>query len=154
MKVIFLDIDGVLNSVAYNRMRSMEDGFIDKTRLPILKEIVDATGALVVLSSTWKRHWEKEYLDCDFIGRQLIETFFLGDIEIYDKTPNKSTRADEIRAWLSEHDDVESFVILDDIFFGWGELAYNLVRTDERIGRGLENVHKIKAIEILNRVKR
>ncbi len=150
MKVIFLDIDGVLNSWLYQRQRGADDGIIDKTRLPLLKEIVDETGAKIVLSSTWKRHWEREVYKCDFIGRELTENFLLADIEIYDKTPNMGARADEIRAWLNEHEAIESFVILDDIVFGWGELEGNLVRTNERIGRGLEDVHKRKAIEILN----
>lgn len=52
MKVIFLDIDGVLNSRAYDRKRNWnEKTDIDETRLPFIKEIVDATGAKIVLSS-------------------------------------------------------------------------------------------------------
>lgn len=150
MKVIFLDIDGVLNSWLYQRQRGTDDGNIDKTRLPLLKEIVDVTGAKIILSSTWRMHWEKDIYKCDFIGKELSETFALADIEIYGKTPIKGARADEIKAWLDEHDDIESFVILDDIVFGWGELQANLIRTNERIGRGLEEVHKRRAIEILN----
>lgn len=150
MKVIFLDIDGVLNSYAYDRIRSMDDGIIDKTRLPILKEIVDATAAVVVLSSTWKRHWNKDICKCSFIGKELIEAFALADIEIYDKTPDFGSRKDEINEWIKNNGDVEKFVILDDIVFGWDELSDHVVRTDARIGRGLEEHHKKAAIAILN----
>lgn len=42
MKIIFLDIDGVLNSRAYDRKRNWnEQTDIDETRLPFIKEIVD-----------------------------------------------------------------------------------------------------------------
>lgn len=57
MKVIFLDIDGVLNSRTYDRKRNWnEQTDIDETRLPLIKEIVDATDAKIVLSSTWRQH--------------------------------------------------------------------------------------------------
>mgnify|MGYP003308514771 CR=1 FL=1 len=48
MKVIFLDIDGVLNSVRYDRERTPEQGNVDETRLPLLKRIVDAAQAQIV----------------------------------------------------------------------------------------------------------
>jgi len=59
MKVIFLDFDGVLNSVKYDRKRDWNKlTFIDESRLPLLKQIVDSTGAVIVLSTTWRNHWE------------------------------------------------------------------------------------------------
>ena len=55
MKVIFLDIDGVLNSGAYDRRRNWNElTDIDESRLPLVKQIVDQTGAVIVLSSTWR----------------------------------------------------------------------------------------------------
>ena len=46
MKILFLDIDGVLNSRAYDRRRNWDEQTnIDETRLPLLREIVDRTGA-------------------------------------------------------------------------------------------------------------
>ena len=46
-------------------------------------------------------------------------------------------------------DEVERFVILDDAFGGWAELAEHLVKTDYRIGYGLEEEHVEKAIALL-----
>lgn len=69
MKVIFLDIDGVLNSRKYDSVRNWnEQTDIDVSRLPLLGEIVAATGAEIVLSSTWRVHWEKEESLCDEDG--------------------------------------------------------------------------------------
>jgi len=151
MKIIFLDIDGVLNSAVYDRRRGPSDGNIDVTRLELIKELVDKTGAKIVLSSSWRIHWEKDFSKCDLEGRELIETFGKAGLEIYDKTPYVSylERGDEIRNWLLENEDVESFVIFDDYAFGWKELSDNLVQTNYRIERGIEQEHIQKALEIL-----
>lgn len=152
MKIIFLDIDGVLNSIAFDRERTNEQGNIDESRLPLLKQILDKTGALIVLSSSWRKHWDKEPSLCDTLGVEINSIFAKYDIAIYDKTPQlqSNDRAEEIRLWLSQNKMVKSFVILDDIAFGWGlDIQDHLVKTNCRIGRGLEDQHVQKAISIL-----
>ena len=62
-KIIFLDVDGVLNSQSYyiEWMRRRRVGVdydnsekeIDESCVKNLKEIVDKTGAAIVLSSTY-----------------------------------------------------------------------------------------------------
>ena len=55
MKILFLDIDCVLNSREYDCRRNWNDQTnIDETRLPLVKEIVKKTGAEIVLTSTWR----------------------------------------------------------------------------------------------------
>ncbi len=152
MKIIFLDIDGVLNSVKYDITRTENDGNIDKSRLPFVKKIIVATGAKIVLSSTWREHWSKNEDGCDEIGKELNKYFAEFGLEIYDKTPSflSYDRAGEIKSWLyTNKNNVESFVIIDDAFGGWGELNQNLVQTSPLIGRGLEEIHVQRAIEIL-----
>ena len=46
--------------------------------------------------------------------------------------------------------DAEEFVIIDDIQFGWQDLDGKVVKTNFRIGRGLEERHVLAAIGILN----
>lgn len=151
MRVVFLDIDGVLNSNAYDRVRGLYDGVMDESRLPLLKRLLDEGQAQVVLTSSWRRHFDPEGITTDYTGRMLEEQFYKFDIELYDKTPELGERAKEIEAWLAgTEEEIESFVILDDIFFGWGDLAPRLVRTDPRIGRGLEEHHVKEALELLN----
>lgn len=156
MKIIFLDIDGVLNSRAYDRKRNWnEQTDIDETRLPLVKKIVDETGAKIVLSSTWREHWDKDSEKCDNDGVYIIKTFAKFGLEIYDKTPNiglYAERYNEINTWLDNVQEViESFVIIDDYRYGWKELADNFVKTNPNFGLGLEEEHVLKAIEILNR---
>lgn len=150
MKIIFLDIDGVLNSNRYDRERTETQGNIDKTRLPLLKRIVDATSAKIVLISSWRSHWDKNSEKCDGVGKQLNAVFEEAGLEIFDKTGFSACRCDEIKAWLTQNPSVTSFVVIDDSFGGWGDLAPHLVKTDMRIGRGLEENHADSAIKILN----
>lgn len=153
MKVIFLDIDGVLNSRIYDRQRNWnEQTDIDESRLPLVKQIVDATGAKIVLSSTWRQHWDKDPDKCDVDGRYINETFARAGLEIYDKTPYLglcAERRDEIKVWLDGAEDLESFAIIDDYSFGWGDFSDRFVRTNPRTGLGLEEEHVKSTIIIL-----
>ena len=97
MKVIFLDIDGVLNTeqtfidihnewkVTGNRRIE-----IDEFRVQFLKRIVEETNAKIVLSSSWKIFYKKEnnILIPEFKAAiQLNEILNKYNLEIYDITP-------------------------------------------------------------------
>lgn len=104
MKIIFLDIDGVLNNMD-SYPATIEDMLIFK-----LKNIIIDTNAEIVLSSDWR-------LDNNL--KNIIETRFkLSNIPILGCTPElpTETRGKEIDAWLNEHKDwsIENFIILDD----------------------------------------
>lgn len=155
MKIIFLDIDGVLNSRIYDRKRNWnEQTDIDETRLPLLKRIVEKTGARIVLSSTWREHWSKDAALCDGDGAYINSTFAKYGLVIYDKTPDLGRnfdRPDEINLWLeTTRETIESFVIIDDYRYDWGKLSKRFVKTNPHLGLGLEEEHVQKAIEILN----
>ncbi len=155
MKVIFLDIDGVLNSRKYDKTRDYsKQTDIDETRVPLVKEIADATDAKIVLSSTWRYHWNADGSLCDEDGRYINEIFAKFGLTIYDKTPDlgiMASRREEIKEWLDTTDEtIDSFVIIDDYMFDWGEFAKRFVRTEPQFRAGLEKDHVIKAIEILN----
>jgi len=53
MKVIFLDIDGVLNCSSEGPVIGSVLDICPK-RLDMLKQIVEQTGAVIVVSSTWR----------------------------------------------------------------------------------------------------
>ncbi len=155
MKILFLDIDGVLNSREYDRKRNWnEQTDIDETRLPLVKEIVDRTGADIVLISTWRSHWNGEESLCDEDGKYINRLFAKYGLSIYDKTPDLgllSKRKDEVKAWLAEHaGEIERFAILDDYCFGWDDLSDFYVHTDPDYGLGLEEEHVAKAVSLLN----
>lgn len=151
MKVLFCDIDGVLNSEKYYAENDRSAlSFIDVSRLPLLKRIVDETGALIVLSSSWRKSWDKDINKRDECGVYITKTFAEYGLDIFDKTEYSGgivERSDEIRNWLSDKE-VESFAILDDYPFGWGNLEPFTVVTNP-LGRGLEEEHIEKVIKLL-----
>lgn len=155
MKILFLDIDGVLNSREYDRRRNWnEQTDIDETRLPLVKEIIDKTGAKIVLISTWRSHWNRDVNLCDEDGMYINRLFSKYGLAIYDKTPDLgllSKRKDEVKAWLAEYkSDIEGFVILDDYRFGWDDLSDFYIHTNPNYGLGLEKEHVALAIKLLN----
>lgn len=153
MKILFLDIDGVLNSRRYDQTRDWtKQTDIDESRLPLLKEIVTATGARIVLSSTWRVHWNGDKSLCDEDGKYIDETFAKYGLQIFGKTPDLGIRADrkdEINAYLAQTEGVEKFAVLDDYRFGWGELSDFVVLTNPHRGAGLEREHVQQTIALL-----
>lgn len=117
MKVIFLDIDGVLvNRASFQLPRTPSDRGSVSTAHPdcvaALNKIVKATGAQIVISSVWRL-----FLWPDIRG--VSEAWGLVGT-IRDRTPdlNSVERGVEIQAWISDferkREALESFVILDD----------------------------------------
>lgn len=155
MKILFLDIDGVLNSRAYDRRRNWDEQTnIDETRLPLLREIVDRTGAAIVLISTWRAHLDDGMSARDAAGEYVVHTFAKYGLRIFGKTPDLgpgADRKDEVAAWLAERGGgVEKFAILDDHVFGWAELSPFYVHTDPHFGLGLEEEQVKRAVGLLN----
>jgi len=116
MKVIFLDVDGVLNSEYWykkNHEKHPElcrvDTAIDPRYVRNLRKIVKRTGAKIVLSATCRgvvRKDKTHYL------HKILKKYGL---EIYDYTLRLSgERGYEIQDWLDKHKDVTNIVILDD----------------------------------------
>lgn len=120
MRVIFLDFDGVLNPGKHaarlhklwkqGKAKSRDEyGQLFNEHCVFLAEVlVDTTEAKVVISSTWRKRLSLEQLRDMFKVRGIT-------IDIYDVTPSLNTiRGEEIECWLLEHDEVESYVIIDD----------------------------------------
>ena len=140
MKVIFFDIDGVLNtSETYSRLykrygyAGISDIEIDEFRLEYLKSIIDKTEAKLVLTSTFRRFFMKEndkIIPINLKGRKIFDKFSNYDIEIYDITPvNDFTREEQIKQWISLTGDIDNFVIIDDDPNMFYELKENLIQT-------------------------
>ena len=155
MKVIFLDVDGVLNSQDLFERCGEELVPIDEENIRSLKEIVDATGAKIVLSSSWRYGWTEHRDEVQDWCQLLVDTLERYQMKIIDKTEYFSSgrREDEIKDWLGKCPErVESFVILDDGDYDWYRHGYDkhLVKTDFCTG-GLRQEHVQKAVSILNK---
>ena len=103
MKVIFLDIDGVLNSDKTSNPRKLPY-IVDKKLLRRLNKLLDRTGAKVVLSSTWR---------CDPIGLLAAKYWKIPFVDVCPDRP-KSPRSKEIKAWIARHPRTSRFAVIDD----------------------------------------
>ena len=120
MKILFLDIDGVLNfGGCKDRAPSGCIGISDE-KLSLLKEIVSKTNAKIVLVSTWKFGWEKTnkadmVVDCIYMEEKFKEH----GLSIYDKTYDRGfNRGQGIRDYLFDTEDfIDSWIVIDDEVF-------------------------------------
>ena len=116
-KIIFLDIDGVMNCELEEEgdsVYSFKPGYtISKRCLKLLNTLIADTGAKVVISSTWRRGFKLEDFQAKFRG-----IGFKG--EILGFTPTLGTlRGIEILEWIKTNIETpyhayEKYVILDD----------------------------------------
>ena len=155
MKVIFLDIDGVLNSDEYiDKIKKLNVNTIKRkvsvNKISLLKKAVDATGARVVLTSSWRYRRDGT----------LLKGLLLKYGICADSTPfMDNKRGLEIKKYLLDNPDVEDFVILDDEVFDSfdEELIKHLIKISDKNGRGFgegllpKDVDRI--IERLGRIK-
>lgn len=122
-KIIFLDIDGVLNCDTSKSRCGRYIG-IDRDKTQRLARIVKETNAAIVLTSTWKEGWKpmrqydaEEYPHAKYLDKHLYKK---GDgLYCIDKTREKwpNARGMGIKAWLAVHPEVTDWIVLDDIYF-------------------------------------
>lgn len=128
-KLIFLDIDGVLN---HSECRESLWGY-DPVCIAQLNRITDITDAKLVLTSTWRLTRKPELIK----ERLGITGSFVGITSfILDNTRSHVKRGVEIKAWLVKHQEQYPnpiFLILDDDS-DMCDLMSNLVQTDEAKG--------------------
>lgn len=136
-KIIFLDLDGVLNTANYyDRLQHehlpTEDIFgtlFDPNAVEQLSHIIDSTNAKIVISSSWRYSgiasmramWKERHLPGNLYD---ITSLFVADDYIRAHMDDQSfdfyeamtsAREMEISAWLQEHPEVTNYVILDDL---------------------------------------
>lgn len=139
MRVLFLDIDGVLNStktcVAFGGypMELHHQQAFDRAAIGLLQRLCDSSGVQVVLSSAWRKHcrW-------DDAGKAF-------GLPIISATPDLcgQPRGAEIAAWLAEHPEVKEFVILDDDADMLPEQKPRFVQTNPEEGMSWANFCKV-----------
>lgn len=158
MKLIFLDIDGVLNSSTYffskeylDETEHMSDAELmllehpsnlDPTALKLINHIVNESGAQVVMSSSWRMKYSIE--EWTEMMQKRGATF-----KISGRTPKFSdtTRGTEIMDFInSMRNRPDSIVIIDD-HSDMDNLKKYLVLTNAKFGITMQDVEK--ALQIL-----
>lgn len=148
-RYLFLDVDGVLNSTDWQlelhesgKLQNMlPDDWIDPAAIVRLNRIIDATGALVVVSSAWRTGRTLEQLQALFATHG-----FRGTIAGATGHGHYGERGLQIHAWLQTHPCV-SFAVLDDDIHDMSSVTGHLVQTNSRTG--LQDDHVEAAIRLL-----
>lgn len=136
MKILFLDVDGVINTSKL--IKEFGCDYIDDDLVKIINFIVQKTNCKIVLSSTWRiKEKDKKVVD---------SAFSKYGVKIYDCTPLIESSIEiierklEIKKWL-ENKKVEKFAIVDD----WkdADIGHSFFLTSEKDGITYDLAQKI-----------
>jgi len=145
MKILFLDIDGVVNNSDTSFKHNLWP--LDRYCAFLVGKIQLDTDCKVVLSSSWRHHPDGVKEVSDRI------------VPVLDITPNNtepgggidfSRRGKEIKEWLDAHPEVTRYAIVDDENDMLPEQQKNFFKTDFNNG-GLTDEIAARVIEHLNR---
>ncbi len=121
--IVFLDIDGVLNSAAWTGVRpvhgfippstateAVEDEWIDPAAVARLRMLIERTDASIVLMSSWRHRMTT----VEF--KRLLEHYGWTRPPVLGATPDLSgaPRGEEVQAWLEAAGYRPRFLCLDD----------------------------------------
>ena len=154
MNVLFLDIDGVLNSTDWYIRRQKKDlkevyayhdwhYDLDPVPLGLLKKLMtDVPDLNIVISSSWRMsHTLEEF------KKQLAPLISVDPERFIGMTPtHKFGRGEEIKEWLSQHPEVKQFAIIDDDSFDMGDMLPHLHKTENSRGMLSEHTAAIKEV--------
>lgn len=153
--IIFLDIDGVLNSNFRNNSHQKEisDGkLIDIEKIRILAKLVKRTNAKIILHSGWRFWFNSRLEPTHEESENLLILLQQEGLSIDGMTPDLSTeeiriskkfslvKASEILAWLDEHKEIDKWVVIDDLDLHNPEIEVHQIKTDSSVGLTIEDV--------------
>ena len=150
MIIIFLDIDGVMNSETYFRSIKTNDNNFSRFNpkaILIVTKLLEEFNAQIVISSLWRFALKKELakeLNASGLNKYLHSDSFTPILQ-------PGHRGNEIKLWLDKHPEISDFLILDDDDDILSEHIPRLVKTT--LAEGLHEEHYYKAREILDREK-
>lgn len=152
--ILFLDVDGVLN--CYTTTEKSPSGMIGigNVQLNFLKELIDETDSLIVLSSTWRLEFDENLNPKTDDAKYLIEKLNEKNLKFYDMLRKEISKYDsrgtQIVDWISDHPQFKKFLILDDEYFNYRELNLKYFVKTNFYGVGLnkkaikKSIYKLK----------
>ena len=160
MKIVFLDIDGVLNT---SYTKEMFQGFtgIDSACLHFFSDFFKKANEIeateVVLTSSWRLGETKDGNPVMDGYWYVYDTLKSVGITLFDVTPvcYKGGRGSEIAKWLIDHKDLDitGYVVLDDVLhtsFRTLGLTKRMIRTSwSKPNGGFTQKHIERALETL-----
>lgn len=160
MNVIFLDIDGVLNSNFWNdqHQKEISDGtLIDHEKVALLGDLVQETEAHIVLHSGWKYWFDENMKPLREESKRLKEMLHQYNMQIDGMTPDLANeeikrtkkfslvKADEILLWLSEHPD-HNWIVIDDLDLHSEIIEKHQIKTDSSVGLTIADIENARLL--------
>ena len=145
MKILFLDFDGVINSV---RSATAFGGFpwniapeslklFDPVSLSLIRKLCSENDIKIVISSTWRKCFTCEAL-AEALQLPIIDTTIIRYSE--------KSRGEEIKEWLVNHPEITDYVIIDDDSDMLEEQKPRFVHTNPYDGLRWQDYLKIKKL--------
>ena len=134
-KYLFLDVDGVLNSVSWyreewNKNHVYPQGDFDPKCVELVNRIVEETGCKVVVSSSWRTESNLQSI-FDKVGLKF---------KIHSITPFGSHRGCEIQEWLDSQTEPYVYAIVDDDRDMLSHQRKYFIKTNTAIGLSLIHI--------------
>ena len=153
MNLIFLDVDGVLNSSrklreVWELTHKPHSGYsypFDERCLENLRLLVRETNSKMVITSTWRKDEVGRSTLLKVLSEYELDNRVIGYTPVLDET-----RGIEIKQFLISLKETANFIILDDDS-DMGELMPFFIKTNKQVGLTYENVQE--AIIKLNKTK-
>jgi hypothetical protein len=147
--IIFLDFDGVLNTEQYQAQLAVDGKpkkdawgpLFDPRAVGNLRKIIEATGAAIVISSSWRYIHRLGSLRMMWEVRELPG-------EILDTLPTGATyisRGEDIECWLNQHRQPK-YVIIDDLNDFYPSQLDRYIEINPIVG--ITDADAVRAIEI------
>lgn len=159
MKIIFLDIDGVLNNADYYKTKDLsthhnEQSHFDTKNVSALNKIISETNAKVVLSSAWRLIKSVDETNQLFkeIGIK-AEVISATESLHYKDTFKLAPRGLEILKWIKDNhrtlkNGLENYVIIDDEDDILDIQEGHFLQVDDKVGLTESNADEV--IDFLN----
>ena len=131
MKIVFLDIDGVMNNFT---SRNFKDVFSDKSCENLNHILRELPEVQLVLSSSWR------YKGLEYV-KEVFHKNGIDKSRLVDMTEKgNGLRGVQIQDWLDKHKEVEHFVAIDDETQDMGNLANHVIKVNGFIGLTMKEV--------------
>lgn len=115
MKVIFFEVDNVLNFPESDAEAPSGRKGIAESKVKELKKIITDSGARIVLTGSWKKDWDFDDSKCSKDGMYLNKKLDRRGLHILDKTRDDLSDEDGINDWIHRHPNVTESCVLKDL---------------------------------------
>mmetsp|Transcript_19763 Transcript_19763/g.49715 ORF Transcript_19763/g.49715 Transcript_19763/m.49715 type:complete len:305 (-) Transcript_19763:992-1906(-) len=141
-KIVFLDVDGVLHSIRVTRQEQL----FNAQKMGLLRRILNASGAQIVLSSAWRRTAPTLRMAYAMLQKHGIAT----PIDITPDYGLCGKRSAEILTWVDKYQ-IKDWIAIDDMDLNAGEprMRPHFIKCNPLVG--LTNDLVEQSINILNK---